>query len=313
MMKISFAIAVLTTGLTCLQAEAAKLGPVISANNKDIMTNATIYPIYFDWWDPSRIEKIQKFLKDLGGSRWFVNDKRNYGLKSLTLGPKLEIQNGLPRLNQYFRRNQVVRDKNETEFSQSSMQIMDIIHRALRTNELPTNSSGIYLFFPSASVNVYSDSTYSTWIHSCAYHGSFLSEAGQGQMQSIKFAVVPDLPKCAPNMKLGTPPQGGDYGLEAIMKLAYHELVETMTNPTGGGYFVNNDWVYRNAETADLCNSDFGTACPDETGAYYNTVIRGVKYMLQTNYNPKSRTCGNFGNRVPRKGENCTTIKPEFY
>ena len=151
------------------------------------------------------------------------------------------------------------------------------------------------------------------WDLSCAFHDYFTSKPILNGAP-IKYAVVPERPECAPNQIVKNYVKGNDDGLEAVFHVAYHEIVEAMTNPTVDGFYVrdsNSDFYP--SENADLCELSFGTVCKPKNGAYYNTIIGGVKYILQTNYDPKLRQCKNFGRIVkPRPGESCKTITPEF-
>ena len=188
-----------------------------------------------------------------------------------------------------------------------------VIYQAIQSKKVPADENGIYVLVPTVDVDVFSTPIESTWTTMCTFHDYFTSAALLGG-RPVKYAVVPEIPDCSENYYHGTNSVlGNDPGLEAITFNAYASLAATMTDPIGSGYYVSDPAdSYYQYESSWLCTSSFDTVCPNADGAYYNTVIGGVQYLLPNNDDPSARICRNFGGIRRQPGASCRMIRPGF-
>jgi len=81
--------------------------------------------------------------------------------------------------------------------------------------------------------------------------------------------------ECIPKKLVKSP--NGDRGLDAMLNILAHELIETVS-----GYDIGNLCVYR-----------FGKIKTDSKGANYTEQIGSRKYFIQQNFNSKTHECMN--------------------
>lgn len=285
-LKIIFCI--LISCIYCASGSDIGLGPKIEMRQGVIMQEATLYPIYYGNWDTVRITKIHWFLYALVQSEWFKTDKINYNIKNVKVGKHVVIKSQATQLHQL--------DIRGVTGNTTNNQLIDIIQQRIQKDQF-ADENGIYVLFLSKNIKVPSKGTNDIFATSCAIHSHFFIQ-NQYPLKSIKYMAVPDAYYCSGNYANGLGSlRDWDRGLEAIFHSTYHELIETMTNPDDRGYrSIKSKPGCSFMEVADLCENNFGLVCFEEgTGAMYNLIMRGKKYLLQTNYNPVTRTCGNFG------------------
>jgi len=109
----------------------------------------------------------------------------------------------------------------------------------------------------------------------CGWH----SNAG-----NYKFAWIGIPPKGCGCFTQSTSPNGNAAVDSAVSTIA-HELAETATDPLGNGWF-NSD----GDENGDICAWNFLNVIRGP-GYYYNIVVGGLKYLIQSNYNLSTKTC----------------------
>ena len=77
----------------------------------------------------------------------------------------------------------------------------------------------------------------------------------------------------------------GNAALDSAINVIAHELAEAVTDPLGNAWYNSN-----RDENADICAWNFVGKI--WTGSYYyNIVVGGLKYFIQSNYNLNTRTC----------------------
>jgi hypothetical protein len=68
-----------------------------------------------------------------------------------------------------------------------------------------------------------------------------------------------------------------------------HELAESVTDPLFTGWYYNTGSDY--VENGDQCAWSFPGAIKLSSGAYYNIVVAGKNYLIQSNWNLATKTC----------------------
>jgi len=108
---------------------------------------------------------------------------------------------------------------------------------------------------------------------------------------AYKFSWV-GVPKTGCNCYVQTNSPNGDFGVDAAISVIAHELTETVTDPTGGG------WCYSGAQTSCFASGSVENAdqCawffPKPFGAVnYNIVVGTRRYLVQANWKLSTKTC----------------------
>ncbi len=117
----------------------------------------------------------------------------------------------------------------------------------------------------------------------CAYHSSFnISGHGLTLWANEPYIGI-SLGHCASG---STPSPNADDADHEINPLS-HEHNETITDPTGGGWFDVNG----TGENGDKCNFNFGTAIGSNVNGAYNQLINGNPYEIQQEWSNASTGC----------------------
>jgi hypothetical protein len=109
-----------------------------------------------------------------------------------------------------------------------------------------------------------------------SYHGSY------------KFAWI-GVPKSGCSCYAQSTSPNRNFGADAAVSVIAHELAESATDPvfTGWYYTTGSDYV----ENGDQCAWSFPGKIKLSTGAYYNIVVGGKNYLIQSNWNLATKTC----------------------
>lgn len=110
----------------------------------------------------------------------------------------------------------------------------------------------------------------------CAYHSWFGSGSNTSLYSSMPYA---DTPGC------DAQPTPRGLAAESVLNVTSHEHNETITDPTGGGWYDNAGY-----ENADKCSFDFGPTIFNGTG-YYNQLINRHQYLLQQEWSNSVSDC----------------------
>ena len=168
-------------------------------------------------------------------------------------------------------------------FSQACLtdnQLMAEISRVIIARGLPRGLGVQYfLFMPQRLGSCFDasgrrDGCYDT--DYCAYH----SQIGVGTTVTL-YASMPyaKTPGCDP----GATPRG--TAADSVLNVTSHEHNETITDPTGGGWYDSSGY-----ENGDECSFDFGPVTFNGFG-YYNQVINGHQYLLQQEWSNRTNRC----------------------
>ncbi len=150
------------------------------------------------------------------------------------------------------------------------------LNRLIQSRGLPTGLAHFYpVFFPS-KVETFDGDGYNSDSTYCGYHGSY---SRNGSV--VVFANEPLVEDgCGSDQS-----PNGVWTADASIDTLSHEILETMTDPTGFRAW-NDSSGY---EIGDICAGYYGpplgfTDPNDRTSTAYNQVINGAKYYTQTEF-----------------------------
>jgi hypothetical protein len=159
-------------------------------------------------------------------------------------------------------------------------QQIDEISRVIASRHLPRGLGVEYFLFMPERLGSCFDSAglkHGCYDRSyCAYHSQIGSGSTVALYSSMPFAETLG---CDP----GSTPH--DSAAEAVLNVTSHEHAETITDPTGGGWYDSSGY-----ENGDECSFDFGPTQFNGFG-YYNQVIDGEEYLLQQEWSNRGNRC----------------------
>ena len=117
----------------------------------------------------------------------------------------------------------------------------------------------------------------------CGWHSSASTSAG-----NLKFAFVGVPPSSCSGCYAQSTSPNGNFGVDGAVSVIAHELAEAATNPLGTGWFYQSSTLY--VENGDQCAWNF-PGLKSLNGAYYNIVVGGKNYLIQSNWNLNTKTC----------------------
>ncbi len=113
----------------------------------------------------------------------------------------------------------------------------------------------------------------------CAYHSSF--NAGNG------LTIWANMPDGADGNCNIVPTAPNNSAADTLINALSHEHNETITNPSGGGWFdVNNT-----GENGDKCNLNFGPSIGTNTNGSYDVLINHNPYEIQSEWDNSITGC----------------------
>lgn len=131
-------------------------GPKLSNPVSNPMANAVIYPIFYGTWTESQKELITTFLGGLGASEWFITESRLYG--GLSISAKKPFDSNYAAGESIFNIDSVmsagISSNRGYTPSLSGNGFVFLLDKWLRTDKVPIDLDGIYLFFLSPDVNI---------------------------------------------------------------------------------------------------------------------------------------------------------------
>ena len=129
-----------------------------------------------------------------------------------------------------------------------------VVANALSANRLPTNANALYVVLTSPSVTITSGfcSAYCGW----HYYSSYTSGAVSTE---VKFMVIGNsATQCPSGCSMGgSVSPNGDVGVDGMLSVVAHEIVEALSDPTVNGWRDAAGW-----ENADKCAWCVGAAVP---------------------------------------------------
>jgi hypothetical protein len=231
-------------------------GPVISAT-------PDVYFIWYGNWNPSdtALSLIPTFVQTLSGSTYLATETSmaGDGLVNYSLSASISSSSSL-----YI-----------GGLNNPSSQIRSIVQNTIKANLLPYDPLGIYdvLTAPGLYVNGFNTKF-------CGFHGS--TNWG-GAALGIQYGFIGDPTAAQTGCYAQSNSPNGNFGADAMVSVIAHELIETVTDPTGTAWW---DSKRRSStygeEDADMCAWNFGLLSSTPSGAKYNyTSSTGSKYLLQ--------------------------------
>jgi hypothetical protein len=162
----------------------------------------------------------------------------------------------------------------------TDQQLMTEINRVVASRGLPRGLGVEYFLFTPRGLGSCFDSRLADGCSErgyCAYH----SWIGGGSTPTL-YSSMPysKTPGCDP----GATPHGTEA--EAVLNVTSHEHNETITDPTGGGWYDSSG-----NENGDKCSWDFGATTYNGGLGYYNQVINGHQYLLQQEWSNRTNRC----------------------
>jgi hypothetical protein len=159
--------------------------------------------------------------------------------------------------------------------SNPTSQIKAIVQNVLKEGLLPYDPLGIYDVLTAPGLFV---SGFNTKF--CGFHGS--TNWGKGSL-GTQYGFIGDPTASQTGCYIQSNSPNGNLGADAMASVIAHELIETVTDPTGTAWWDSkrrsSTYGY---EDADMCAWNFGTTEATASGALYNyTSSTGADYLLQ--------------------------------
>ncbi|KAK9809895.1 hypothetical protein WJX72_001184 [[Myrmecia] bisecta] len=244
-------------------------GNGISYRGGNIMTNPTVYLIYYGNWAPSNVgpdaqDIITNFVQNYAGSPlyriatgyWdqqnFVQQVHGYGGSYSDPGSEgtvLTLQN-----------------------------MVKVIAKAVKAGAFPLDFNGIYAILGAPEIDTDYNGSFGSCSNYCAFHTNFGAPGKQ-----IKYTFVGNTAQKCYSACTATPTPGngpnGNPAIDSMVSILAHELVETVTDPLGSTWYDDNK-----AEVADKCVYNYvlnPTLATIPSGAAYNMIIGSRPYLIQ--------------------------------
>jgi hypothetical protein len=247
-----------------VRGRAAKPGSTtaITYHNGPVMTATTGINLYYVWygaWSGSDQTIITDFGRALGGSPW-------YGINTTyTDAAKKPVVNKVTLAGQAtapFTKGSALSDA----------QIQSIVSETIGSGALPADANGVYVVLTAAGVTA----TSGFLTKYCGWHTHASMAA-----KDIKFSFVGDptgasLANCA--AQTASSPNGSP-GVDALISVLAHEIVEAATDPDLNAWFDRSG-----AENADKCAWTFGTTYKATNGSTANMKLGARDFLIQRNW-----------------------------
>jgi hypothetical protein len=249
-----------------------------------------VYYIWYGAWNGnSAVSLLQLLAGNIGGSSYFNINTTYYNANQAHVSGAVTFAGA-------------TNDNYSQGKSLSDAQIQQVVVSAISSGKLPADSNGVYFVLTSADVTATSGfcSQY------CGWH-----TATTTANTTIKYAFVGDASKqCPYNCAAQTTSPNGNAGADGMASVIAHELEETVTDPTFGGWYDASG-----NENGDKCAWSFGSTYKASNGSYANMKIGGTDFLIQQNWvNSNGGYCAlQFGGAVlssvsPTSGAAGTTV-----
>ncbi|CAF3646508.1 unnamed protein product [Rotaria socialis] len=154
----------------------------------------------------------------------------------------------------------------------------------LKNGQVPNDSQGLYLLLSSSDVSEGSAEAGGTFcVNYCEYHLNFY-------VDNVAYVLgfIGNLQKCINGSGSTNPTNSpnGDAGVDAMVSVIAHELVDTMSDPFGSAWFGATG-----NENADKCAWAFGSLTRLSNGPSCSVLVGGRYYLIQQNWNANTQTC----------------------
>lgn len=261
---------------------ASAPGPITYHGGPVMTGNVKAYAVFYGAWSSNSKTIVSNFLSQIGGSSWYGTQTKYYSQSgssqsfvsnSVTYGGSVSISSSTGGWQ-------------GTNLRESS--IAYILLSAFYAG-LPMDGNAVYFVLTSPEVSVAGSSTSSGFCSSyCGWHGS-----ASINRVTYQYSFVGNPERCVTSSSLGgcmvqSASPNGDRGVDAMVSVIAHELVETVSDP-GPNFSSWYDSAGR--ENADKCAWTYGSVSRASTGAYSNVQLGGNRYLIQQNWDPVQQAC----------------------
>ncbi|CAF2029835.1 unnamed protein product, partial [Rotaria magnacalcarata] len=207
---------------------AASTSPILYHMGGVVLTGATkIYILYYGSWNANQKTIVETFLSNVGTTSWF-NIEKTYYYQASSTSPKVYIKGPVSIGSRWVESYSAGTKLNSTI-------IANIICTRIKNVQVPNDPQGLYLLLSSSDVSEGSAQAGGTFcVNYCGYHlhfyiGNIAYFFGFiGNPQTCMNGCGPVNPTYSPN---------GDTGVDAMISVIAHELVESMSDPFGTAWF----------------------------------------------------------------------------
>ncbi|OZJ04928.1 hypothetical protein BZG36_02656 [Bifiguratus adelaidae] len=234
-------------------------GPIMSGT-------VNTYIIYYGSWSTNQKSIINAFTTGIGATTWFNIEKTYHDNSGHTCSGPVNLGG-------------TVVDNYSQGKSLSDNSLPSIVSHAI-ANGLPTDPNGVYMLVTSGDVSETSGfcTQYCGFHTSGTINGANLTYAFSGDATSCTSAcIAPENQSSSPN---------GDIGVDGLISVYAHELVETISDPYGNAWYD-----VQGQENADKCAWTFGTESTASNGSKYNIAFGGRQYLIQRNWDAATQKC----------------------
>jgi hypothetical protein len=248
-------------------------GLPITLHGGNIMPFVNIYVIWYgNWAGNTGTTIIPAFLNGVGASTWYGTAVGYYGADSKYLAQNVSYVASTTDSYSYG-----------TNLTQTAM--YNIVYNQIALGHLPNDpTNGVYFVLTSPDVLTVGFCT-----SFCGYHSAFIV----GGVTTYKFAFVgnPATQCMAGCSAQSAASPNGNVGVDAMINIIGHELVETATDPLFNGWYDAHSPA---CESGDKCEWNFASVISSGT-YYYNVLIGANKYLIQEIYNNIIQGCEESG------------------
>jgi len=247
-------------------------------NSGPLMTGTShVYFIWYgDWSSNTATSVLPSFISNLSGSS-YMNIVTSYSTGPYTIGNQVQYMGGAfvnstsnSSIYTAYGTNLDGTAGDTTPASGYSGTISQIVAGVLAANSSwATDTNGIFDVLTAQSISVSSFNSGGTTF--CGWHYS--TNWGKSSLgNQYGFIGDPTGTSCTNYAPSHNSPDATNIGADVMTGTIAHELFETVTDPTGRGWFDSNG-----KEIADVCEPIFGTLSTSN-GQNYNTTLNGTNY-----------------------------------
>ncbi|CAF4388286.1 unnamed protein product [Rotaria sp. Silwood2] len=189
-----------------------------------VLTGPTkVYVVYYGSWTNTEKNIVNTFIARIGSTAWFNITKTYYSKATLT-SPKVYIKGPLTL-------GKTATDYYSYGTQLTGLSVQNIILNSISKRQLPSDPNGIYLVLSSADVKESLSTTSSFCNGYCGYHLYFYI----GYVPYV-YGFIGNPKQCMTHCTVTNRnvSPNGNPGVDGMLNLIAHELVEAMSDP-----FVN--------------------------------------------------------------------------
>lgn len=253
-----------------VRSQAGKPGSTssITYHNGPVMTDAGGVKMYYVWygtWSDTQKTILRDFANGIGGTPYYGINSTYYDAARKYVANKVTLagEATAPYIGA----------------SLTDAQIQTLVTDQIKNGTLISDPNGVYFLLTGAGVTASSGfltkycgwHTYTT-LNSAVIKYSFVGNAAGGSLSSCAAQTT-----SSPN---------GDPGVDAMVSVLAHELVEAATDPQLNAWYDRSGY-----ENADKCAWTFGTQSTATNGSKYNVSFNNRQWLIQRNWKVSSQSC----------------------